>query len=187
MLSIILPNKSEPHIHKFIEEVERILPANEVLISNDPLGRGKGWAIREALLHAKGDIVAFIDSDGDIKARMLLRMLPFIEDYDAVVGSKRITRAPLHRRVLTYASRLYIRLMFGIPFDTQTGIKVFRRSALNYWRTNGFLFDVEILAIAMRRKLKIIEIPIDVEIRKSMSHRAIWRTFCESLCLLCRL
>lgn len=183
MLSILIPSHNEENIVNFVDVVERALPAHEIIVARDREGKGKGWAIREALLHAKGDYVAFLDGDGDIEPRMLWRLFPFLEDFDVVVGSKRITSAPLHRKILTYLSRIYIRLIFGLQVDTQTGIKLFRVAALEYWKTDGFMFDVEILASAKRRGLKMVEVPIEAEIREAMSMKAVLRTFKESLIL----
>lgn len=187
MLSILIPSRNEPNIVKFVEEVERELPAHEIIVIRDNDGRGKGWALREALLHAKGDCIAFLDGDGDIPPRMLHRLFPFLEDFDIVVGSKRVLNAPWHRKIITHLSRIYIRLAFGLTVDTQTGIKLFRYDALEYWKSNSFFFDVEILAKAMRKGKRIIEVPIEAEIKASMSMKALYLTFRESLCLLYRL
>lgn len=184
MLSIILPSHREPEIQKFVELVERHRPACcEIIVSSDRYGKGKGWAIREALTRAKGDAVAFLDGDGDIHPRMLFRLLPFLDDFDAVVGTKRIAHKHFSRRVITLFSRLYIRVMFGLDFDTQTGIKIFRREVLGYWRTDGFLFDVEVLYKIKKRGGRIIEVPIEAEIKERMSGRALWKTLVESLTL----
>lgn len=187
MLSILLPNHNEKKINLFIEEIEKILPAHEILIASDRAGKGKGWAVREALNHAKGDQIAFLDSDGDIPPRMLLRLIPYLEDFDVVVGSKRLTHAPLHRKIITHLSRFYIRCLFGLFFDTQTGIKLFRRKAIEDWKTDGFLFDVEILAKAKKKGMKIVEVPIEAEITASISKKILWKTLLESLRLKFRL
>lgn len=183
MLSTLLPCHKEKGIDEFVKEVERVLPAHEIIIASDRTGRGKGWAVRQALMHAKGDRIAFLDSDGDIEPRMLLRLIPFLDDFDVVVGSKRIWHAPLHRKILTHLSRVYMRVMFGVTFDTQTGIKLFRREAIQGWRLDGFIFDLEILIKAKQRGMKIIEVPIEAEIKESMSWRIICKTLWESLIL----
>lgn len=182
MISILLPNHNEKNIDAFIAEIERIVPGCQVIIARDRYGRGKGWAIREALKQATGDTIAFLDSDGDIPPRMLTRLIPFLEDFDIVVGSKRITHAPLSRKILTYLSRIYIRIVFGIAEDTQTGVKLFRREVLRrLWAMDGWLFDVEIISAALAKGYNIIEIPIEAEITRKMSLRSVWRTFIESL------
>lgn len=183
MLSILLPSHNERNINLFVQEVEDVLPAHEILIASDRTGRGKGWAVREAFQHAKGDKIAFLDSDGDIQPRMLKRLLPFLDDYDVVVGSKRITKAPMHRKVITILSKIYIKFMFGLGVETQTGIKLFRREAISDWTINGWLFDVEILAKAHKNKMRMIEIPIETEITGSISKKVLWKTLLDSLYL----
>lgn len=187
MLSILIPNHNEKNIEILIEEVERALIPTQIIIATDRKGKGKGWAMREALKHATGQYIAFLDGDGDIPPRMLRRLMPFLEDFDIVVGTKRMSNAPLHRKILTHLSRIYIRVMFGLPCDTQTGIKLFRRTALCPWDTDGFLFDVEILKKAHKQERRIVEVPIEAEITSSMSWGVIWRTFRESLAIKFRL
>src|SRR3990167_2676914 len=109
MLSIILPNHYEATIHEFIAEVEGRFPRCEIIISNDSESKGKGWAIREALRHCQGSQVVFLDGDGEIPARMLLRLLPFLEDFDVVVGSKRITHSRLRRKIMTHVENKSVR------------------------------------------------------------------------------
>ena len=192
ILSIILPNHSEPNIKRFIDEVENKLPVTQIIITCDRESRGKGWALREALKHAVGDQIAFIDGDGEIPARMLLRLLPFLEDFDVVVGSKRLApSSPMRRKVMTHVTRWWFRLLYGVQVDTQTGIKLFRRSALELldwkWESNGFIFDVEIISRLQKLGLKIVEVPIECEIRRQVAVKTIVRIFLESLWLKYRL
>jgi len=189
-LSVLLPCKSEKNINAFIEEIERLNVADQIVVYNDSQGKGKGNALREALKQCSGDQVAFLDGDGDISPRMLLRLLPFIEDFDAVVGSKRITYSPLRRKIMTHLTRIWFRFLFGVQVDTQTGIKLFRRGALDSvknWESNGFIFDVEILEQLQRNRFKLVEVPIECEIKRQLAFKTIFRIFIESLWLKFRL
>jgi glycosyltransferase involved in cell wall biosynthesis len=179
-LSILIPNKCEDNIVPMLEACEREFPEAQTITAVDRHGRGKGWALREALRHCEGDVVAFIDGDMDIHPRMIRRLLPFIQDYDIVVGKKQI-RGLLSRRILTLCSRLYIWVLFGLNIDTQTGVKLFRREAIPHWVTNDFSFDVEVLAKAKRANRYIIEVPVDVQGSKPMKVKSIlkclWSSF----------
>jgi glycosyltransferase involved in cell wall biosynthesis len=186
-LSICLPNHNEENIHAFIEEIERTIPCHEIIIACDPEGKGKGWAVRTALQQSTGDWIAILDADGDIPSRMLRRLIAFADDFDIVVGSKRICKTNYRRKIITFLSRIYLRILFGVGCDTQTGIKIFRRESIPQWATDGFLFDAEILAKAYRAEAKIIEIPIECEIKRQMPLRTLWKTFLESLALWYRL
>jgi len=128
-----------------------------------------------------------LDGDGEISARMLLRLLPFLEDFDVVVGSKRITHAPLRRKIMTHVTRIWFRFLFGVQVDTQTGIKLFRRTALESldwnWESNGFCFDLEIISRLQKKGVKIVEVPIECFIRRQLPFKRIWIMFKESLWL----
>lgn len=190
MLSILIPSSNEVNIHNFIEEIElsmvNPIGGYEIIIASDAERKGKGWALRRALENAKGDLIAFIDGDGDIQPRMLWRLFPFLMDFDIVVGSKKMTRAPLQRKIITHLSRLYIRILFGIGVDTQTGIKLFHREALREWKTDGFGFDIEILRNAKRRGMRMIEIPVDAEIKEKMTWRVVCKTLIETVLMIFR-
>jgi cellulose synthase/poly-beta-1,6-N-acetylglucosamine synthase-like glycosyltransferase len=141
--------------------------------------------MRLALSQADHLIVAFIDGDMEIAPRMIKRLIPFIEDYDIVVGKKQI-RGRLGRRILTFFSRLYIWSLFGLNFDTQTGVKLFKKHCIFPWRCDSFAYDIEILDMAKRAGYRIIEVPVEVEGSKPMKFSSVWKCFTESLNLWIR-
>jgi cellulose synthase/poly-beta-1,6-N-acetylglucosamine synthase-like glycosyltransferase len=160
-LSILIPSRNEENINKVISECESLFPESQVIVCNDRYSKGKGWAVRQAMLHCNRKYVCFIDGDYDIEPRMINRLIPFLEDYDIVLGKKQV-RKLLSRRILTHLSRIYIRIMFGIFFETQTGIKIFKREVIPYWASNSFAFDVEIICNAHKEKARIVEVPVEV-------------------------
>lgn len=195
MLSIIIPSFNEKNIRKMTDECQEMFPQARIIVGEDPTGRGKGFATLEGIKHdlrfipwKPEDIVVFIDGDGDIEVRMIKRLLPFLEDHGIVVGTKGLKGLPLRRKLITIASRLYIRIMFGLTIDTQTGIKAFRTGVIPWWTSEGFLFDVELLAIAKRNGVRMLEVPIEVvSISKTKSWRVLWLTLMDSLAIWFRL
>jgi len=178
MISILIPSKNEPKVHYVIELCEAYFPNSQIIVCNDRYGQGKGWAIRKALEYAKGDFIVFIDADGDINPRMIRRLIPFIIDYDIVVGKKEV-RGMFSRKVITILSRFVIKVLFGIGVQTQTGVKLFRRDALSTWESDSFAFDIEILHKAKKEGKKIINIPIDADITRKMKLSSIWKTLVD--------
>jgi len=167
-----------------MEELERMYGhmGLQLITFNDHDSHGKGYAVRHAMLCVTGDLVCFMDADGDIHPKMLFRLLPFIADYDIVVGVKPIS-GHWSRRLLTFFSRMYLAVAFGVKCDTQTGIKLFRRDAIQPWYSDGWLFDLEILSMAMKRDLRMVEVPVDATPSKKMHFTSIWKTFRESVTL----
>jgi len=183
MMSILIPCRKEPKILKMTELTEKEFPDAQIIVANDRDGRGKGWALREALSQATGDPICFIDGDLDIHPKMIHRLLPFLTDYDIVVGKKQV-RGFLRRRIMTHLSRLYTRIFFGLIYDTQTGVKVFHRYAIPEWKCNSYAFDLEILTKAKNSGMTIIEVPIEANINRQISLKSVWRYFLETVRIL---
>jgi glycosyltransferase involved in cell wall biosynthesis len=180
MISILIPSKNEKRILEVLVEIENYFPTAQTIVCNDRYGYGKGWAVREALQQAQHDVICFLDGDMDIHPRMIWRLLPFLTDYDIVLGRKQISKMFL-RGILTRLSRWYILAMFGLNVDTQTGIKLFRKEAILPWKSNSFAFDIEILSNARRIGLNMVEVPVDANVNRNMSLKAIWKCFAESI------
>ena len=183
MISILIPSNNEENIVKMLMETELFFPQAQIIVSSDRKRRGKGWALRESLREADGDFIVLIDGDLDIHPRMINRLLPFLSDYDVVVGKKEI-KGLFSRRILTCLSRIYIRIFFGLNIDTQTGVKVFRRDAIFQWQTDSFAFDIEMLFLAKHAGKRIIEVPVEANIKRKAKLSSVIKCFTESVKLL---
>lgn len=166
---------------------------------------GKGYAIRYGMTRARGDIVGFIDSGMDLNPNGLSILLEKFKwrNADIVVGSKRHPESkvtyPFIRRVISFLSQIFIRILFGLNVkDTQVGMKFFRRSAIKdvlpRLLVKKFAFDIEILAVALHLGYsRIYEAPIELHFnfKNSMVSQslisAILRTFWDSLAIFYRL
>jgi len=141
--------------------------------------QGKGFALRTGMAMAKGEHVAFIDSDGDLDPSDLVRFLRLMPMYgaDLVVGSKRHALSdvayPPVRRAMSWGYHIIVRLLFGVKVsDTQTGIKLVRRAALAdvlpLMVEKRFAFDLELI-VALRRAgyRRVLEAPIKLDFQFS--------------------
>jgi len=132
---------------------------------------GKGGAVRQGVLAANGRNILFSDADLSTPITELEKLLPWIEDYDIVMGSRRvkdsriIRKQPFHRRISGKILHLLIRFVLFLPFsDTQCGFKLFKgkvaKQLFSQLVNNGFVFDVEIAYRAYRQGYKIKEIGV---------------------------
>jgi dolichyl-phosphate beta-glucosyltransferase len=135
---------------------------------------GKGAAVRMGILNAKGRFVLFMDADGATPLNEIPKLLAAIEEgYDVAIGSRVLqrpgeveVRTSFHRRFIGRIFAFFVNLFAveGIA-DTQCGFKMFRLEAavaiFSRQKTAGFAFDVEILLIARRLALSIVEIPVN--------------------------
>ena len=160
------------------DTLDRALECAEdrVRIFGYQVNRGKGYAVRFGFHQADGKVIGFIDAGGDIDPTGLIAAVRILDeiDADAVVGSKRHPGSrvtyPMLRRVYSAVYQQFVKALFGFDLsDTQTGLKVFRRSAvvmaLPYMSIDRFAFDVELLAIIQRLGFnRFAETPVDVNL-----------------------
>ena len=141
---------------------------------------GKGAAVRTGVLAASGEFVLFADADGATPIEEHARLAAAIaadHDYgymvpaDVAVGS-RLAADPAVRRSRRWyrglTGKLFAfvaRRVLRIPvLDTQCGFKMFRAAAGRRLFTalteTRYLFDLELLVLARRFGLRVVEVPI---------------------------
>ena len=142
--------------------------------------QGKAMAIMTGIFAAKNKFTLFTDFDQATPISEVEKLLPFLtKDYQIVIGSREIKGAlrqkePLYRHLMGKVFNLLVQLVaFRGIHDTQCGFKIFQtqtgRELFNSLRVyrprpekHAFTgaFDVELLFIAYKRKIKIAEVPI---------------------------
>jgi dolichyl-phosphate beta-glucosyltransferase len=138
----------------------------------NPANRGKGYSVRNGILHARGDILLFSDADLSSPIEEADKLFGAIADgADIAIGSRwvdprmQIRKQPLHRRIFGRIFNLALRTILGLHFkDTQCGFKAFtRRSALALFplqKIDRWGFDPELLYLACRFGFGVDEVPV---------------------------
>lgn len=142
------------------------------LITN-PGNRGKGYAVRNGMLHAEGEIILFCDADMSTPPEETQKVIEPIEEgrYDVVFGSRALAGSRIEERqsglreAIGRGGNLILKSLIGLRFeDTQCGFKAFSREAahstFSLQRIEGFGFDPEILYIAQKQGWRLLETPV---------------------------
>ncbi len=142
------------------------------LIRNET-NHGKGFAVKAGVLSAKGNYVLFTDADLSAPIDELAKLLSTAEEQqaDIVIGSRAVDRSFIEkhqsrgREIGGMVFNLMVRIILGLRIhDTQCGFKLFRRAntlpVFEKMTINGFGFDPELLFLASRARLKILEVPV---------------------------
>lgn len=135
--------------------------------------RGKGAAVRVGMLAATGDYVFCTDADLAYGLEHIQSMLSKLEETgcDMVIGSRRLNGEgykdyPLLRLITSKGFSFIVRLLSGLPYDTQCGIKGYTRAAaqsiFSQCETDGFAFDFEVLLRAERERYRIEEEAVSI-------------------------
>ena len=137
--------------------------------------RGKGYAVRKAVLAADGDIVMFTDADLAYGLDVVKRTYDtFIEhpESDMVIGSRNLSAdgyegyTPLRKLMSkTYIKVLCIAGGFKLS-DSQCGCKAFTGEAVKKifprCEVDRFAFDFECILWAVKYKMTITEMPVKI-------------------------
>ena len=142
--------------------------------------QGKAETVKTGVENAKGELILFTDFDQATPLSEIEKLLPYIPEYDIVIGSRQLPGArrekePFHRHLMGLVFNLVVQIIAvkGI-WDTQAGFKLFKAEVAKplfaslkvYGKgkaVKGALvtaFDVELLFIAKKRGYKIKEVPI---------------------------
>ena len=142
---------------------------------------GKGHAVKNGVIAAEGDVIAFTDADLAYGAEVISRAAELISSSgaDMLLGSRNLDKSgygdyPAIRKLF---SRVYIGVLGLIAgfrlSDSQCGFKMFTgktaKKLFELNQTNGFAFDIENILWAQHFKYKIVEMPVSVLVHGSSS------------------
>ena len=145
---------------------------SQVLLLENPGNRGKGYSVRNGMLHARGDICLFTDADLSSPITEAPKLFDAIAGgADIAIGSRwlrselQTERQSLLRQAFGRIFNLVLRVILGLRFaDTQCGFKAFRRDAAQrifpLQKIERWGFDPETLFLASRAGLRVDEIPV---------------------------
>lgn len=140
--------------------------------------QGKGGAVQQGMLHARGQYLLMVDADGASEIRDLDKMeqrLKAVEKdgHGIAVGSRAhmaedaVAKRKWYRNILMYGFHFVVTVIGGIKNikDTQCGFKLFTRKTAQVLffnqRLRRWCFDIELLHVAQRLGyIPTVEVPI---------------------------
>ncbi|MFP3950960.1 MAG: glycosyltransferase family 2 protein [Candidatus Bathyarchaeia archaeon] len=156
-------DKSREEAERLAQEFERV----RTISLPDPC---LGNALKKGFLSSKFEKTVYFPADLSTDLCFITDSLSLLDDYDVVVGSKRADPSSDERTILRrLSSKLYHRLVsgfLGLWLTDTTCVKAFRREVImgliNSAPSVSHIYETELLAEAVRRGYRIIEIPVRV-------------------------
>jgi len=143
-----------------------------VVLLENPGNRGKGYSVRNGMLHARGDVLLFSDADLSSPIAEADKLFAAITSgADVAIGSRwlrselQIQRQPLYRQLFGRIFNLALRIVLGLNFrDTQCGFKAFTPRAAQaifpLQKVERWGFDPELLYLAKKFRFTVNEVPV---------------------------
>ncbi len=201
-ITIVLPAKNEAkNISAVLQSIQSLELDAEVLVINDgstdntaelaqlagakvishPYSQGNGAAIKTGARNAKGEIIVFMDGDGQhnpVDIPMFLQKME--EGYDMVVGARNVkSQASLLRRAGNAFYNRFATLMTGHKIDDLTsGFRAVRTDKFKkflYLLPNGFSYPTTSTMAFFRSGFPVAYVPIHAGQRKGKSHIRLFR------------
>jgi dolichyl-phosphate beta-glucosyltransferase len=133
--------------------------------------KGKGFAVKEGVLHSEGRYVMYLDADGATNPKDVCNIIEARSSADFIIASRAIKNScivvgqPRWRKFLGAKSIRFAKSINKLPiFDTQCGCKILRRDvAIELFGTlftPRWLFDIELLRKAYKKGYSIKEWPV---------------------------
>lgn len=164
-----------------VEFVEKFVKENPKFKLSRNSHTGKAGAVTNGMLKAIGENILFTDMDQATPIEQIEKLLPFINKFDIVIGSRDATRkgAPFSRQLMANGMIALRTLIVGIRGvkDTQCGFKLFKKHVAKdlfskleklhhgYKTISGSSvkagFDVELLFLAKKNNYSIKEVSVD--------------------------
>jgi len=139
---------------------------------------GKPLAVWSGIKNAGGEYVLFTDMDQSTPIKEVLKLIPYFEKYEVVIGSRGMEREnfSILRKIGSNVFRVFRKiLMLRDINDTQCGFKAFQTNVakkifpmlqffkeektVKGWKVTSF--DVELLFIAEKLGFKVKEVPVE--------------------------
>jgi dolichyl-phosphate beta-glucosyltransferase len=167
---LVVNDGSSDETAEIVRDYGKLHP--QVRLVENPGNRGKGFSVRNGMLHARGDICLFTDADLSSPMTEAHKLFDAInQGADIAIGSRwlraelQTERQPLYRQLFGRIFNLALRILLGLQFaDTQCGFKAFRREAAQLifplQKIERWGFDPEILFLARRAGLRVKEVPV---------------------------
>lgn len=196
-LSIIIPAKNEAkNLTSLLSTIRSLHPQAEILVVNDgshddtkaiaehgganvishPYSQGNGAAIKTGARNADGDILIFMDADGQHKPEDIAILLEKLDHgYDMVIGARKAsTHASLFRRCANAFYNLLASMMTGHEIEDLTSgfraVKADKFRKFLYLLPNGFSYPTTSTMAFFRSGFPVAYVPINAGKRKGKSH-----------------
>ncbi|ASJ75866.1 glycosyltransferase family 2 protein [Granulosicoccus antarcticus] len=202
-LSIVLPAKNEAiGLRQTLPLIRSLYPDAELIVVDDgstdetsdvvasvqgaicvkhPVSIGNGGAIKSGARRATGDIIVFMDADGQHDPHDISRLLSlFDEGYDLVVGARsRKTQASVLRSIANNFYNWLASMMTGFQIlDLTSGFRAVRRKKfmrILYLLPNKFSYPTTSTMAFFKSGYFVGYVPIEARQREGKSHISLLR------------
>jgi len=137
--------------------------------------QGKGYAVKQGMIHSKGSYKLFSDLDLSTPLSEIKKLIDLYNKTQTkpciIIGSRvhadsKVVKQSWARNSMGKVFNFIMKKIVNLPYlDTQCGFKLFDKKSSDIifkkLKTKGFSFDVEIILLAMKNNISVHEIGVE--------------------------
>lgn len=164
---IVVDNCSTDGTQNILQEISKKPEFNSLRVIYHSYNQGKGKSVKDGIRHSQGEYIVIQDADLEYDPKDYFNLMkPLLENRADIVLGARFTSGHsgllLHRLGNKFLTR-FLNFMFGSYLnDYATCYKMARRETFLSLdlKSKSFDIEVEIVSKALKRRLRIAEVPI---------------------------
>ena len=192
-ISIIIPAYNEADtIGTLVSSIRSLYPDADIIVINDgssddtadvakaagaevyshPYNIGNGAAIKSGIRKASGEVLVFMDGDGQHNAQDIAELLKYIPEFDMVVGARSMgDQASLGRAIANKAYNWFASYVAKFPIkDLTSGFRAVKSNIAKsfvYLLPNTYSYPATITLGVLRSGMSVKYVPIKMRKRKT--------------------
>jgi glycosyltransferase involved in cell wall biosynthesis len=169
--------------------------------------QGYGYAIRAGLIQASGDLIVIAEPDGTFLAKDIIKFLAYSDDFPVVFGTRTLNTMiweGANMRWFLRHGNFVVAKLIEVFFNTTSlsdvgcTFRMLSRSSLEtllpLFQVGGSHFGLEMMLLAIQKKIRFIQIPVNYQKRVGKSSvtgskvktfmlgiTMIWFSFCRRI------
>ncbi|MBX4205460.1 MAG: glycosyltransferase, partial [Candidatus Doudnabacteria bacterium] len=160
---LFIDDRSTDGSVEVLETIRDGRPQDHIRIIEKRGKQGKATSLLEGIIESQGDVIAMIDADLQYPPEAIPDMVKKLSVYDIVVGNRK-RQAGYFRKIMSVIYNFaFGRVLLGLPYDVQSGLKVFRKQTLHNLNLSptpwGFDYDFLFKARRLGWRIGQIDIP----------------------------
>lgn len=164
---IVVDNCSTDNTRNILQNILKNMEFSNIKVIYNSYNKGKGESVRQGIYESRGDFLVIQDADLEYDPQDYLPLMqPILENRADIVLGARFALGhnglAVHRWGNKFLTGL-INFLFGVSLnDYATCYKMARKSTfINLGlKSNSFDIEVEIVSKAIKRKLRLVEVPV---------------------------
>lgn len=148
-----------------VQEIEKLFGKYPIILHKKQGTPGKAYSLLEGFQRARNELICMIDGDLQYPPEAIPSMIGKInEGADVVIAERNEREIRFSRKLLSKGFRIiFARLLHGLSYDVQSGLKVFKKEVLSNMRLDPspWTFDLDFILQAKNAGCTIESYPID--------------------------